>query len=78
LAARIAERLPQGSFALHISGCSKGCAHPRPAPLTIMGTDRGTRMIEGNNVLNRSIFDASTDDLIDRAVNMIAAENENA
>jgi hypothetical protein len=43
-----------------------------------MGTDRGTRMIEGNNVLNRSIFDASTDDLIDRAVNMIAAENENA
>jgi precorrin-3B synthase len=77
-AARIAERLPQGSFALHISGCSKGCAYPRPAPLTIMGTDRGTRMIDGDTVLNLATFGASTDDLIERAVQLIAAENENA
>jgi precorrin-3B synthase len=24
---------------LHISGCAKGCAHPRPAPITLVGRD---------------------------------------
>jgi precorrin-3B synthase len=28
-------------IALHISGCSKGCAHPLPAALTVVGTARG-------------------------------------
>ena len=26
-----------GSVTLHISGCAKGCAHPRPATLTFVG-----------------------------------------
>jgi precorrin-3B synthase len=25
---------------VHLSGCSKGCAHPGPAALTIVGPDR--------------------------------------
>ena len=33
----LAPHLPDGSF-LHVSGCTKGCAHPRPAPLTVVGT----------------------------------------
>lgn len=28
-----------GSFTLHISGCAKGCAHPAPAGLTLIGHD---------------------------------------
>jgi precorrin-3B synthase len=78
LAARIAERLPQGAFALHVSGCSKGCAHPRPAPLTIVGTDQGTRMIEGDTVLTLSTVGAHADDMIEQIVHKVAAENENA
>ena len=78
LAARIAERLPQGRFALHISGCRKGCAHPRPAPLTIMGTDRGARIIQEDSVLHVPISEAYTDDLIEEVVRRVATENENA
>ena len=32
-------------LALHVSGCAKGCAHPSPAPLTIVGTERGCGVI---------------------------------
>lgn len=78
LAARIAERLPQGSFALHISGCSKGCAYPRPAPLTIVGTDEGARIIDGGSVRNLTADDMYTDDMIGQIARRVAAENENA
>ncbi|WP_159079865.1 precorrin-3B synthase [Methyloceanibacter sp. wino2] len=78
LAARIAERLPQGTFALHISGCSKGCAYPRPAPLTIMGAEQGARIIDGDSVRNVPTNDVYTDDLIEQIVRRVAAENENA
>ncbi|KFC71340.1 Cobalamin biosynthesis protein CobG [Devosia sp. LC5] len=41
LAAELAERhaaLFDGSVTLHVSGCAKGCAHPRAASLTLVGT----------------------------------------
>jgi len=48
LAAEIARDVPlpggQG-VALHVSGCAKGCAHPTPAPLTIVGTEHGCGII---------------------------------
>lgn len=78
LAAQIAERLPQGSFALHVSGCSKGCAHPRPAPLTILGTAQGTRIIEDDSVLHLPGGTPYTDDTVAETVCRIVAENENA
>jgi precorrin-3B synthase len=34
-----------GSFKIHISGCTKGCAHPAPAALTIVGTSSGCALI---------------------------------
>jgi precorrin-3B synthase len=34
-----------GGISVHISGCPKGCAHPKPAALTIVGTDRGCGII---------------------------------
>ncbi|MEM8574589.1 MAG: precorrin-3B synthase [Pseudomonadota bacterium] len=78
LAARIAERLPQGDFALHISGCSKGCAHPKPAPLTIMGTAQGARVIEGDSVLHLPISSAYTDEFVEDIARRVAVENEDA
>jgi precorrin-3B synthase len=31
--------------AIHVSGCAKGCAHPRPAALTVVGTEHGCGII---------------------------------
>ena len=30
---------------IHISGCAKGCAHPAPAALTVVGTERGCGIV---------------------------------
>jgi precorrin-3B synthase len=47
IAAALAGDLPLagGGIALHVSGCAKGCAHPAPAPLTIVGTERGCGLV---------------------------------
>jgi precorrin-3B synthase len=48
LAAEIARHvpLPAGDgIALHVSGCAKGCAHPAPAPLTVVGTEKGCGIV---------------------------------
>lgn len=45
LAARLAQVAPSfldGSITLHVSGCAKGCAHPRPASLALVGQPDGT------------------------------------
>lgn len=38
--ARAAESWLDGSVTIHVSGCSKGCAHPGAAALTLIGPDR--------------------------------------
>jgi precorrin-3B synthase len=39
---------PQRSgVVVHISGCSKGCAHPAPAELTFVGTPQGCGVVRG-------------------------------
>jgi precorrin-3B synthase len=38
--ARAARNLVGSSNVVHLSGCSKGCAHPGPAAVTIVGPDR--------------------------------------
>lgn len=48
LAAEIARdmTLPgEQGIALHVSGCAKGCAHPAPAPLVIVGTEQGCGIV---------------------------------
>ena len=32
-------------FTLHISGCAKGCAHPGPAALTLVGGENGAGLV---------------------------------
>ncbi|MGC1427365.1 MAG: precorrin-3B synthase, partial [Albidovulum sp.] len=41
LARALGASLPE-SARLHVSGCAKGCAHPGPAPLTLVGRADGT------------------------------------
>jgi precorrin-3B synthase len=47
LAAEIASALSpsQAGVAVHVSGCAKGCARPAPAPLTLVGTERGCGVV---------------------------------
>lgn len=44
LAGTLAPFVPPGAF-LHVSGCAKGCAHPRPATRTLVGTPQGLGLI---------------------------------
>jgi precorrin-3B synthase len=46
MALRLAPALPAG-VSLHVSGCPKGCAHPRPADLTLVGTSAGYGLVIG-------------------------------
>jgi precorrin-3B synthase len=34
-----------GGIAVHVSGCAKGCAHPAPAPLTVVGSAHGCGIV---------------------------------
>ncbi|QFR32999.1 precorrin-3B synthase [Ancylobacter sp. TS-1] len=55
LATELAPHVRHGE--LHVSGCAKGCAHPAPARLTIVGLDEGAGLVvEGTprDVLARS------------------------
>jgi precorrin-3B synthase len=49
LAAEIALQLPPQSATIHISGCAKGCAHPAPAALTVVGTERGCGIVHNGS-----------------------------
>ena len=44
LAAELAAHIPADSR-LHVSGCAKGCAHPGPAPLTLVATADGFDLV---------------------------------
>ncbi|MET3896829.1 precorrin-3B synthase [Devosia sp. UYZn731] len=55
-ARRVAETLARaephffdGSFALHVSGCGKGCAHPGPSLLTLVGSEDGVDLVVDGN-----------------------------
>ncbi|MCK0196573.1 precorrin-3B synthase [Ancylobacter sp. 6x-1] len=47
LAGLVANRLGEGLGGrdLHISGCAKGCAHPAPADITLVGLDEGAGLV---------------------------------
>ena len=45
IAAELARHLPASLSLVHISGCGKGCAHPAPAPLTVVGTSQGCGIV---------------------------------
>lgn len=78
LAAEIANELPQGSLAVHVSGCTKGCAHQRPTPLTIVGTAAGSALVRNGTAhddLRSCIFEG---DVVAEALRMVGGESADA
>ena len=47
-AASLAPHLPADGR-LHVSGCAKGCAHPRASALTLVGTEEGFDLIRNGS-----------------------------
>lgn len=66
LAAAVAPHLPrhQGAVTLHISGCPKGCAHPGPAALTIVGDARGAAIVRNGSAAATPARHLDPDDLV--------------
>ncbi len=44
LARALAPQVPVGGL-LHVSGCVKGCAHPQPAPVTLVAQEQGFDLV---------------------------------
>jgi precorrin-3B synthase len=51
------------SLTIHISGCAKGCAHPPPAALTIVGTPSGCALIADGSTRDAPYAQVSTNEL---------------
>ena len=73
LARRLAPSVPIGRT-LHVSGCSKGCAHPGVADVTLTGTPRGFGLIRNGTardackrILTADALDLETLDLFAEA-----------
>jgi precorrin-3B synthase len=57
--------LPGDGIALHVSGCAKGCAHPKQVPLTIVGTAQGCGIVREGSARDAPTAYADPADLAD-------------
>jgi precorrin-3B synthase len=51
------------TFDIHISGCSKGCAHPKRTALTVVGTSAGCAFVAGGTARDAAFATTSVDEL---------------
>jgi precorrin-3B synthase len=65
LAASIAPHvsLSGDGIAVHVSGCAKGCAHPKTASLTIVGTEQGCGVVRDGSARDKPAEYADPADL---------------
>ena len=56
-----------GTFKIHVSGCAKGCAHPSPAALTIVGTEAGCALVANGSARDTPFMTVATNGLADKA-----------
>jgi precorrin-3B synthase len=52
-----------GSFKIHVSGCAKGCAHPRPTELTVVGTSSGCALVANGTTRDAPFKIVATNEL---------------
>jgi precorrin-3B synthase len=66
LAAAIAPHLSaySGDVTLHISGCAKGCAHPAPAALTVVGSERGCGIVHEGSARDEPLRTVDAESLV--------------
>jgi precorrin-3B synthase len=70
--AQSAGRMLSGRDVIHVSGCSKGCAHPAPAAFAVFGRD-GICDIQVNGTWSHSV---TVDDLPTRIAHVVQAYRE--
>ena len=63
LISRAAGSLLDGALTVHVSGCPKGCAHPGPAGLAIVGNQAGCGLIVGGSARDRPVANLATADV---------------
>jgi precorrin-3B synthase len=56
-----------GTFKIHVSGCAKGCAHPSPAALTIVGTEAGCALVANGSARDTPFMTVAAQELADKA-----------
>jgi precorrin-3B synthase len=52
-----------GSFKIHVSGCAKGCAHPGPTELTVVGTSSGCALVANGTTRDAPFKIVATNEL---------------
>jgi precorrin-3B synthase len=62
IAAAVAMYLDSG-FKIHISGCAKGCAHPSPAALTIVGAAAGCALVANGSARDTPFMSVAVNEL---------------
>lgn len=67
LARKVAEYAPSHQV-IHVSGCHKGCAYPRPAALTIVATNTGFDVVKDGTSMAPPVYSNLTVDAVIEAV----------
>ena len=81
-AEEVAYRAPDlldGSLALHLSGCPKGCARPAPAPLTLTGAPSGYGLVVNGAASDVPSLYIAANDLgiaLERLASLVAGAKE--
>jgi precorrin-3B synthase len=74
LAAELAPHLRDLRGTLHVSGCAKGCAHPAPAALTVVGTEQGCGIVRDDTARAAPSRFVDAMDLVAEVVALASAE----
>jgi precorrin-3B synthase len=69
-AVRIASALPE-TITLHVSGCAKGCAHPKAAAITLVGQNGRYALVRDGAPWDRAVRENLT---VEEAVRLISAQ----
>ena len=64
-------------IAVHISGCSKGCAHPIPAAVTLVGTPRGCGIVHHGSACMTPSYYVDPANLVDE-ISRLTTKSEEA
>jgi len=65
-----------GALKIHISGCAKGCAHPAPAALTVVGTPSGCALV-ADGTTHGALFKIVAADELPAAIAAFARDRKN-
>jgi precorrin-3B synthase len=71
---RIARTIPAG-VSVHLSGCAKGCAHPAPADLTLVGDHGDYQVVLAGTARDKPVGRAGMDGILERLASFSGEKN---